>query len=44
MNFFNTLSQAKDVKLAFFVFIICLLISFSQEKGELLTAAITAIP
>jgi len=43
MNFFNTHSQSRDVKLAFVVFIVCLLISFSQEGNELLTAAITAI-
>jgi len=44
MNVFNTHIQSGDVKFAFLVFIICLLISFSQENGELFTAAITAIP
>jgi hypothetical protein len=44
MTFINTHIKSGDVKLAFLVFIICLLISFSQEEGDLLTAAITATP
>ncbi|MGK0365767.1 MAG: hypothetical protein ACI85O_002835 [Saprospiraceae bacterium] len=44
MTFFNTHSQSRDVKFAFLVFIICLLISFSKESEELLIAAVTAIP
>lgn len=34
----------QDVNFAFLVFIACLLISFSQNAGELLTAGIAAMP
>lgn len=44
MNLLNNTKQGRDLQAAFIVFLICVLISFFQETGQLFSDGLAAIP